>query len=261
MENRDKLHDLVQGLAEEEQAYLRLFINMIGSELATYVTKEIDSVDDWSRYCHCIGGLLLQVQCRLLCLELSTETGQSVTFRDRQLELLESQFGQELVHAVGLLVTKAESVVRFPGDVKGGFVRWPKEIVSAHVGRIEELSEEALDENGLACWNAICSDALSHAEGALELLAQLSFAPGSGYDSQDKNEEHNGNALLAFFGLPIAGALHVLAKAYNSPASVGQPPKWSEGQKRRVHSLPLSMCPLLHLLSPIGFSPFSLSSK
>ena len=238
VENRDKLHDLVQGLAEEQQAYLRLFVSMIGSELASYVAKEIDSVEDWSRYCHCVGGLLLQAQCRLLCLELSEGSNEEKeSVRLRQLKLLESHFGQELIHSVGLLVTKAESIVRFPGDVKGGFVRWPKEIVSAHLGRIEELSDGMLDGKGLSCWNAICSDALCHAENALELLEQLSL-PRPDDDSENVIAGENGVDLLVFFGVPVAGALRILSESYNSHTAAWQPPKWSAKQRKIVrHSL------------------------
>eukprot|EP00011_Vannellida_sp_DIVA3-517-6-12_P002936 CAMPEP_0114618862 /NCGR_PEP_ID=MMETSP0168-20121206/7917_1 /TAXON_ID=95228 ORGANISM="Vannella sp., Strain DIVA3 517/6/12" /NCGR_SAMPLE_ID=MMETSP0168 /ASSEMBLY_ACC=CAM_ASM_000044 /LENGTH=489 /DNA_ID=CAMNT_0001830013 /DNA_START=43 /DNA_END=1509 /DNA_ORIENTATION=+ len=331
VENRDRLFEVQQGLDEEQQLCIGPYVRMAGAELAEFVSREIDSIEDWNSYCHCTGGLLLLVQCRLLALglpcqtlsqsregynggggrergrekergekeraghnegeserecgevgdssarergsdseeeqneESETERERGKRGRERQLRFLASAYGQELLHETALLLAKAEAVASFHDDMGGGTLRWPKEILSAYVGRAEELSGSSLGGRTLDCWNAMCADALSHSLSALELLEQLASDCDSGDDlSERESEGENGrdsgrdserqresegergreedgkapaNGLLAFFAVPIAGALHVLANSYNSPSAAAFPVPWTDANRRLLREL------------------------
>ncbi|KAI3939261.1 hypothetical protein MKX01_002129 [Papaver californicum] len=131
----------------------------MGAGMAKFILKEVETIDDYSEYCHIVSGLV--------CIDMSKLFNASN---------LEDLVPAHLSNSMGLILQKVDIIQDFLEDmneIPKAHMHWPRQIWSKYVDKLEDLTYKENSEKAVSCLNDMVTDALSHAKDCLEYLSAL----------------------------------------------------------------------------------------
>lgn len=192
----------------EYRAIIKEITEKMGNGMADYAEHNangigVNSIEDYSLYCHYVAGLVGEGLTRLF-----VEGG----FANPN--LLERPHLQE---SMGQFLQKTNIIrdVREDWDDKRRF--WPKEIWSKHVDKFEDLFDKAHEEAALNCSSEMVLNALTHADECLFYLSAIKE-----------------QSVFNFAAIPQAMAIATLALVFRNPLIFHQNVKITRGQACQI---------------------------
>nr|GEW91747.1 squalene synthase [Tanacetum cinerariifolium] len=131
----------------------------MGAGMATFICKEIETIDDYEEYCHHVAGLIVM--------------GLSRLFHASEAEIL---FPDSISNYVGLFLQKTSIIIDYLDDINElpkSRMFWPREIWSKYVNNLEDLKYEENSEKAVECLNEMVTNALIHIDDCLNYMSQL----------------------------------------------------------------------------------------
>lgn len=147
------------------RAVIKDITDKMGNGMASYASNAehnvngVDTIEDYSLYCHYVAGLVGNGLTRLF-----VESGLANT------ALLERPHLQE---SMGQFLQKTNIIRDIREDWEDHRRFWPKEIWSKHVLKFDDLFDPAHQESALNCSSEMVLNALAHADECLFYLAGI----------------------------------------------------------------------------------------
>ncbi|RZC44448.1 hypothetical protein C5167_037393 [Papaver somniferum] len=185
----DQYHHVSTALSELQEGCQELIVETakrMGAGMAKFILKEVETVDDYTEYCHIVNGIVW--------VEMSKYFHAS--------NLKEVAPPDCLADSLGLMTQKQHIIQDFMEDmnkIPKAPMHWPRQIWSKYVDKLGDLASEENSEKAVFCLNDMVTDALSHAQSCLEYLSAL----------QDP-------AILRFCAIPQIISIGTLALCYNN---------------------------------------------
>ncbi|XP_071704633.1 squalene synthase 8-like [Rutidosis leptorrhynchoides] len=157
----DNFHHVSRAFLDVNKSYQEIIEDTtmnIGAGMAKFLTKEVETIDDYVEYCYLTGTLV-----SLGFERLFQVSGKQIVFPDH------------LSNAIGLFVQKTDVIKDFMEDIgeKTSHMAWPREIWSKYVNNLEDLTSEENTEKAIQCVNEMVTEDLVHMNDCLEFLSQL----------------------------------------------------------------------------------------
>ncbi|OIT05553.1 PREDICTED: squalene synthase-like [Nicotiana attenuata] len=158
----DQFHHVSTAFLELGRNYQQVIEDItmrMGEGMAKFVSKEIETIDDYEEYCHYVAGL--------------AGLGLSKLFHASGKEDLAPD---SLPNAVGLFLQKTNIIRDYLEDINEVpkcRMYWPRQIWSKYVNKLEDLKFEENSVKAVQCLNDMVTNALSHAEDCLVCLSTL----------------------------------------------------------------------------------------
>ncbi len=210
LEHYDKVIRFFKSL---EAGYRDVIVDItekMGTGMAHFVEKEVESVDDYNLYCHYVAGLVGIGLSRLF----SASGLESPNLKDRH----------ELSNSMGLFLQKTNIVRDYHEDLSSGRSFWPKEIWGKYTNELSSFNKNPGSSESLACLNEMVMDALGHLPDVVDYLSLL------------KNE-----SVFRFAVIPQVMAMATLAAVYNNPKVFNGIVKVRKGLAARLMLYDLSL--------------------
>ncbi|XP_020571148.1 squalene synthase-like [Phalaenopsis equestris] len=172
-------------LNESYQVAIEDISMRMGAGIAKFISKEIDTVDDYDEYCHYVAGLV--------------GVGLSKLFHASKLEDLAPE---SVSNSMGLFLQKTHIISCYVEDIKEmttPYILWPRQIWSKYADKLEDLMYEENAVKAVQCLNEMVTNALVHAEDCLVFMSAL----------KDKS-------IFGFCVIPQIMAIGTLALCYNN---------------------------------------------
>ncbi|XP_047062079.1 squalene synthase 1-like [Lolium rigidum] len=131
----------------------------MGAGMAIFICQEVETVDDYNKYCHYVAGLV--------------GYGLSRLFHAAGTEDLASD---ELSNSMGLFLQKTNIIRDYLEDINEiprCRMFWPREIWSKYADNLEDLKYEENSEKSVQCLNDMVTNALIHAKDCLQYMSAL----------------------------------------------------------------------------------------
>ncbi|GMH02787.1 hypothetical protein Nepgr_004626 [Nepenthes gracilis] len=157
----------------------------MGAGMAKFISKEVETIDDYDEYCHYVAGLV--------------GLGLSKLFHASGSEDLAPD---NLSNSMGLFLQKTNIIRDYLEDINEipkSRMFWPREIWSKYVNKLEELKDKENSEKAVQCLNDMVTNALIHMDDCLKYMSAL----------QDL-------AIFRFCAIPQVMAIGTLASCYNN---------------------------------------------
>ncbi|CAN6687375.1 unnamed protein product [Malus baccata var. baccata] len=157
----------------------------MGTGMAKFILKEVETIDDYDEYCHYVAGLV--------------GLGLSKLFHAAGKEDLASD---ALSNSMGLFLQKTNIIRDYLEDINEipkSRMFWPRQIWSKYVNKLEDLKYEENSEKAVQCLNDMVTNALIHMEDCLKYMAAL-----------------RDPAIFKFCAIPQIMAIGTLALCYNN---------------------------------------------
>ncbi|KAI3871197.1 hypothetical protein MKW98_015097 [Papaver atlanticum] len=158
----DQFHLVSTSLSELQKGYQEVIedtTKRMGAGMAKYILKEVETVGEYTEYCHIVLGLVY--------VELSKVFHAS--------NLMDS-VPDHLSNSMGLFLQKVHIIQDFMADmneIPRARIYWPRQIWSKYVDKLEELTYKENSAKAVCCLNEMVTDALLHAEDCLEYMTAL----------------------------------------------------------------------------------------
>lgn len=184
----DEFHHVSTAFLELERGYqetIHEITKRMGTGMAKFICKEVETIDDYDEYCHYVAGLV--------------GLGLSRLFHNAGLEDLAPD---NLSNSMGLFLQKTNIIRDYLEDINEipkCRMFWPREIWSKYVNKLEDLKYEENSEKAVQCLNDMVTNALSHVEDCLIYMEAL--------------RDH---AIFRFCAIPQVMAIGTLALCYNN---------------------------------------------
>nr|XP_057912150.1 squalene synthase isoform X1 [Doryrhamphus excisus] len=175
-----------RNLAQEYREVISDICHRMGTGMAEFLEKNVDSMKEWDQYCHYVAGLV--------------GIGLSRLFSASQLEDPEVGWDTELANSMGLFLQKTNIIRDYLEDTQEGRAFWPREAWSQFAGRLEDLAQPEKLESALSCLNLLVTDALRHVPDVIAYLTRL------------RNQ-----SVFNFCAIPQVMAIATLSTCYNNP--------------------------------------------
>ncbi|XP_063296882.1 squalene synthase-like isoform X2 [Pelobates fuscus] len=174
-----------RNLAAVYQEIIVDMCNKMGVGTADFLEKEIDSLNDWDKYCHCVGGMLGVALSRILSAS----------------ELEDPIVGQDthLANSTTLFLQKTNNIRDYLEDQLNGQGFWPREVWSKYGKKLSDLAKPENIVPAVQCLNELITNALQHVPDVLTYLSRL------------KNQ-----SVFNFCAIPQVMAIATLAACYNN---------------------------------------------
>lgn len=158
----------------------------MGTGMATYLTKPLDSIKDWDEYCHYVAGIV--------------GVGLSRLFSIAGLERPEVAEDTDLSNSMGVFLQKTNMIGDYLEDIHQGRQLWPQQVWGRYCcAQLLELSSRQKIADALACLNELITNALIHIPDVLEYLSRV------------RNQ-----SIFQFCAKPQVTALATLERCYNN---------------------------------------------
>jgi len=158
----------------------------MGSGMAHFVAKEVESVNDYNLYCHYVAGLV--------------GIGLSDLFAASGLENPELKNRRDLSNSMGLFLQKTNIIRDYQEDLFSDRSFWPREIWGKYAEELTFFNENSRHPNSLACLDEMVMNALYHLPDVTDYLRLM------------KNE-----SIFRFAAIPQVMAIATLAAVFNNP--------------------------------------------
>lgn len=158
----DKFHYVSTAFLELDESYQEAIADAtekVGAGMATYICKEIKTVNEYDEYCHYVSGLV--------------GLGLSKLF---YISGLEDLAPDSLSNSMGLFLAKVSNIRDYFEDINEipkPRKFWPHQIWSKYANRLEDLMLEENSTKSLQCLNEMALDALIHVKDSLQYLSAL----------------------------------------------------------------------------------------
>ncbi|CAN7082314.1 unnamed protein product [Brassica oleracea var. botrytis] len=186
----EQFHHVSAAFLELEKGYQEIIEDItkrMGAGMAKFISKEVETVDDYDEYCHYAAGLVgLGMSKLLLSSELETVTPN----------------WEQLSNSTGLFLQKTNIIKDYLEDVNEipkPRMFWPREIWGKYVDKLEDLKDEDKSTKAVQCLNDMITNALIHVEDCLKSMAAL-----------------RDPAILHSCSIPLIVAIGTLALCYNN---------------------------------------------
>ncbi|GLU02840.1 hypothetical protein SLE2022_200750 [Rubroshorea leprosula] len=184
----DQFHHVSAAFLELEKGYQEAIADItkiMGTGMAKFICKEVETIDDYDEYCHYVAGLV--------------GLGLSKLFRASGLEDLASD---SLSNSMGLFLQKTNIIRDYLEDINEmpkSRMFWPRQIWGKYTSKLEDLKYEENSVKAVQCLNDMVNNALIHVEDCLKYMSAL----------QDP-------AIFRFCAIPQIMAIGTLALCYNN---------------------------------------------
>ncbi|KAI3903456.1 hypothetical protein MKW98_032110 [Papaver atlanticum] len=161
----DQYHHVSAALSELQEGCQEVIVETakrMGAGMAKFILKEVETVDDYTEYCHIVNGIVW--------VEMSKYFHAS--------NLKEVAPPDCLADSLGLMTQKQHIIQDFMEDlnkIPNAPMHWPRQIWCKYVAKLGDLALEENSEKALCCLNDMVTDALSHAQSCLELSRIISI--------------------------------------------------------------------------------------
>ncbi|KAK2662990.1 hypothetical protein Ddye_001564 [Dipteronia dyeriana] len=158
----DQFHYVSTAFLELNKGYQEAIEDItkrIGAGMATFIDKEVESIDDYDEYCHYASGLF--------------GIGMSKIFRAAGKE---DEATQNFFKTMLIIMQKKDIIEDFLEDINEmpkPRKLWPREIWSQYVNNIEDFKKEENPVKAVQCLNEMVTDALKHVEYCLNHVSDL----------------------------------------------------------------------------------------
>ena len=179
----------------------------MGNGMVEFLNSEVDTLEDWNRYCFYVAGLV--------------GVGLSKLFAISKLE--DEEFNNqlnELSISMGLFLQKTNIIRDYREDIDEKRIFWPKQIWSIYSKKLEHFRDQNYSLLAVHCLNHLITNALEHVPDVLCYLAKL------------KNRE-----TFTFCAIPQAMAIATFAVCYNNPDVFFGAVKIRRGESAKVFFL------------------------
>ncbi|KAK1296889.1 Squalene synthase [Acorus calamus] len=213
----DEFHHVSTAFLELGKSYQEAIEDItkrMGSGMAKYICKEVETVDDYDEYCHYVAGLV--------------GLGLSKLFYASGKEELAPEF---LSNSMGLFLQKTNIIRDYLEDINEipkSRMFWPRDIWSKYADKLEDLKYEENSENAVRCLNEMVTDALRHVDDSLKYMSSLRDL-----------------AIFRFCSIPQIMAIGTLALCYNNLQVFRGVVKMRRGYVKYVYNCDL---PIHHVL-------------
>nr|ADD54645.1 squalene synthase [Bruguiera gymnorhiza] len=172
-------------LGKGHQEAIEEITKRMGAGMAKFISKEVETIDDYDEYCHYVAGLV--------------GLGLSKLFHASQLEDLAPD---DLSNSMGLFLQKTNIIRDYLEDINEipkCRMFWPRETWSKYVDKLEDLKYEENSVKAVQCLNDMVTNSLIHVDDCLKYMSAL----------QDP-------AIFRFCAIPQIMAIGTLAMCYNN---------------------------------------------
>jgi len=160
----------------------------------SFITKDVNSIQDYNLYCHYVAGIVGQGLTRLF-----------VAYKLNNLKDIDNDI--DLSNQMGLFLQKVNIIRDFIQDIYEERVFWPKHVYSKYVDSLEEFKKIENRHLAVKCANDLIDDALTHIPSCLEYLKRI-------YNEEQKNKTQG---IFTFCAIPQVMAIATLYECYNNP--------------------------------------------
>ncbi|KAI3859192.1 hypothetical protein MKX03_034596 [Papaver bracteatum] len=202
----DQFHHVSTAFSELQKSNQELIeetTRKMGAGMAKFIPKEVETIDDYNEYCHIAAGLVF-IGMSKLC----------------QASDLADLPPDHLSNSMGLILQKTNTIQDFSKDMNAipkTHMRWPRQIWSKYVDKLEDLACKENSEKAVSCLNDMVTDALSHVEDCLEYLSAL-----------------QGSAMFRFYAVNLTISTGILAQCYNNIEVFREGIKMNHGHSVKV---------------------------
>ncbi|XP_077346476.1 squalene synthase-like [Lithobates pipiens] len=167
--------------------------------MVEYLQKQIESVQDWDKYCHCVSS---PVMIGLLVMFSVSGLEDPIVGEDTRVSI-----------SVSLLLQKVNVTRDFLEDQLKGLELWPKEVWSKYGKNLSDFTKPENIVPAVQCLNELITNILQHVPDVLLYLSRL------------KNQR-----VFKFFAVPLMMAIATLATCYNNHELFKRKVKIRKGQ-------------------------------
>ncbi|CAK7329617.1 unnamed protein product [Dovyalis caffra] len=147
------------GLRKSYQEIIQDIIRRVGAGMAKFISKEVETIDDYDEYSHYAAGLV--------------GIGLSKLFHASGLE---DTAPDSLSNSMGLFLEKTDIIGDYLEDINElpkPRMFWPRQFWSKYVDKIEDLKYEENSEKAVQCLNDMITNALTHVDSCLKYMSAL----------------------------------------------------------------------------------------
>ncbi|XP_062076882.1 squalene synthase 1-like [Humulus lupulus] len=158
----DQFHHVSTAFLELGEGYKEVIEDItkrMGEGMADFICKEVETADDYDKYCHYVAGLV--------------GIGLSKLFHAANLE---DPADVDLSNSMGLFLQKINIIRDYLEDINEipkSRMFWPRQIWSKYVDKLEDLKYEENSVKAVQCLNDMVTNSLIHAEDCLTYMAAL----------------------------------------------------------------------------------------
>ncbi|XP_074313256.1 squalene synthase 2-like isoform X3 [Silene latifolia] len=184
----DEFHHVSAAFLELDKGYQEAIADItkrMGTGMAKFIQKEVETVNDYDEYCHYVAGLV--------------GFGLSKLFHKSGLEDLTPE---NLSNAMGVLLQKTNIIHDYLEDINEipkSRLFWPEEIWKKYVDKLEDFKYEENSLKAVSCLNEMVTNALFHVEDCLTCLSAM-----------------RDQAIFRSCSIPLIMAMGTLALCYNN---------------------------------------------
>ncbi|WZZ23857.1 hypothetical protein YC2023_007258 [Brassica napus] len=160
----DQFHHVSAAFLELEKGYQEAIEDItkrMGAGMAKFISREVETVDEYDEYCHYAAGLV--------------GLGLSKLLLASGLEVLTPDWKQ-ISNSTGLFLQKTNIIKDYLEDINEipkPRMFWPREIWGKYVDKLEDLKNEENSTKAVQCLNEMVTNALIHVEVCLKSMAGL----------------------------------------------------------------------------------------
>lgn len=181
----DRVIDCFLNLKHEYQVIIRDITQRMGEGMAEFLTKTVDSMQDYDRYCHYVAGLV--------------GIGLSRLFAASKLEDSWFETCDPMANSMGLFLQKTNIIRDYLEDINDNRIFWPAATWTKYATKLDEFKAPQHAKEAVHCLNDLITNALQHLPDCLEYMARL-------------KDPHN----FSFCAIPQIMAIGTLALCYNN---------------------------------------------
>lgn len=158
----DQFHHVSTAFLELDTDYLEVIKDItkrMGEGMAKFLSKEVETIDDYNEYCHYVAGL-----CGLGLSKLFYASGR------------EDLAPESLSISMGLFLQKISIVRDYLEDINElpkCRMFWPRQIWSKYVNKLKDFKYEDNSVKAVQCLNEMVTNALLHVEYCLVYMYNL----------------------------------------------------------------------------------------
>ncbi|KAL6758365.1 farnesyl-diphosphate farnesyltransferase [Haematococcus lacustris] len=178
----------------------------MGEGMAEFITKEVETVAEYDKYCHYVAGLV--------------GIGLSQMFARSGLESPEFGAKEQLSNHMGLFLQKTNIIRDYLEDIleePAPRMFWPRAVWSRYAAKLSDLKEPGNRQAAVQCLNHMVVDALQHLPACVQYMEGL----------RDRQ-------VFRFCAIPQIMAAGTLALCYNNGAVFEGAVKMRRGQTAQV---------------------------
>lgn len=183
-----RVTDVFLRLGQKQQQVIADITKRMGSGMAKYIERDVETVADYDEYCHFVAGLV--------------GIGLSQLFAASGLETADFANMESLSNHMGLFLQKTNIIRDYLEDIEeepAPRMFWPKEIWGQYGKSLADFKSPSNASQAVQCLNHMVTDALRHAPESLKYMERVR-------DPQN----------FRFCAIPQVMAIGTLALCYNN---------------------------------------------